>query len=632
MKTTNPISFLMFFSYIICATFQKSLLHTVLEAGKSKIKMQADSVSVMPHINNQDYLEENLRDITSIMVSQFLQKATYEEVQTIVKELLDLAEKCKNLKSHESPSECAHQLMAVFLDHTCNNQEMIDKHVLTDCCNANDTEKLNCFLSYKKDDADDIDMFPVLKPEQICEEGKENQGSVKERYSYETSRRYPFLYGPTILAMSACYEMAIRSCCGEDQTECLQRKIEPIRKYIKEMSLRHHHLCDIGSKFSHTIATAVEMVLLTKKQPTADFSEIVKLTRDVRNLHETCCEGNTVACAFHRSQLMNHTCSKQAALTGKLTPCCEQPAPFRGECILISDIDDKPTLPTLPLRRFTEDQFVCEQFTEKQDAFLQEFLYEYSRRNTELAVPVILRVNTIYKNLLEKCCKLENSLECYSHGKELFQKVVHESWDRVKNHCNLHEKLGESNFHDRLIIHYTKKAPQLSASELVVFTRKVAAAASKCCPLRDEQQCACVEDSAKLILGALCRKHEAEPVNAGVGHCCSEEYAFRKPCFDDLLVDSTYVSPSLPCDQVINLTENLCNVQEEDLQTEKKKLLSNLVKQKPYTPETQVQSIVVDFVPLVEKCCLAEKSETCFQEEDRSALELAGHGLDPEKL
>jgi hypothetical protein len=45
------------------------------------------------------------------MVAQFLQKSTYEEVQTIVTELLDTVEQCKSLKSPESPLECAHQLV-----------------------------------------------------------------------------------------------------------------------------------------------------------------------------------------------------------------------------------------------------------------------------------------------------------------------------------------------------------------------------------------------------------------------------------------------------------------------------------------------------------------------------------------
>lgn len=47
----------------------------------------------------------------SIMVAQFLQKSTYEEVETIVKELLDFAEKCKSLKLNESSSECSQQLV-----------------------------------------------------------------------------------------------------------------------------------------------------------------------------------------------------------------------------------------------------------------------------------------------------------------------------------------------------------------------------------------------------------------------------------------------------------------------------------------------------------------------------------------
>uniref|UniRef100_A0A4W2GXU1 Alpha-fetoprotein-like n=1 Tax=Bos indicus x Bos taurus TaxID=30522 RepID=A0A4W2GXU1_BOBOX len=314
-------------------------------------------------------------------------------------------------------------------------------------------------------------------------------------------------------------------------------------------------------------------------------------------------------------QLMNYICSKQAILSSKFTPCCELPEPFRGECIINSENDNKPDLSSLPRRRFTEDQSVCKQFTDKQDFFLQGFLYEYSRRHPELALPVILRVDTVYQNLLGKCCKLENPLECCSHGEGMFQRVVRESHERVKNQCDLRKKLGDSNFHDRLIVLYTKKAPQLSAQELIVLTKNMAAAATKCCPLNQEHQFVCMEDSAKLILGALCRRHEAEPINAAVGHCCDDSYAFRKPCFDDLQVDGTYISSPLSCDQVINLKEDLCKAQEEELQTEKQKLLSNLVKQKLYAAEMQFQPITVDFAHLVETCCQAEKSETCFQEE-----------------
>nr|KAF6385889.1 alpha fetoprotein [Myotis myotis] len=556
------------------------------------------------------------------MVAQFLQKSTYEEVQTIVEELLDFAEKCKSLKLHESPLECSYQLMTTFLEYICNNQGMVDKHVFSDCCNVNNTARHKCFLLNKKDDANYSEMLQIPNLEQICEVNKGNQVLVKKRYIYETSRKHPFLYGPTILTMSACYETAVQSCCQEDnKIECLQIKLQPIRKYIREISLRHHHLCEIETKFNHKVAKAVELVLLTKKQPKANFSEIAKLAADIKNLHQTCCEGNAVACVFGRSQLMNYTCSTQALLSSKITPCCALPVPFRGECIINSENDNKPHLSSLPLSRFTEARFVCKQFTDKQDDFLQEFLYEYSRRHPELAVPVILRVDSVYQKLLEKCCKLENPLECYSHGKAMFQRVVHESHEHVKNHCDLREKLGDSNFHDRLLVHYTKKAPQLSAQELVMFTKNMAAATTKCCPLSDEQQFVCMEDAAKLILGALCRRHETQPINAGVGHCCDDSYAFRKLCFDDLHIDGTYISPLLSCDQIISLKEDLCKAQEEEIQIEKQKLLSNLVKQRPYATEMQFKPIIVDFTQLVKMCCQAEKRETCFQEEESKLIE-----------
>jgi hypothetical protein len=55
----------------------------------------------------------------------------------------------------------------------------------------------------------------------------------------------------------------------------------------------------------------------------------------------------------------------------------------------------------------------------------------------------------------------------------------------------------------RLTVLYTKKAPQLSAQELVVFVKKMAAVARRCCPLRDELQSACVEDQVSTRMTCL---------------------------------------------------------------------------------------------------------------------------------
>lgn len=58
-----------------------------------------------------------------------------------------------------------------------------------------------------------------------------------------------------------------------------------------------------------------------------------------------------------------------------------------------------------------------------------------------------------------------------------------------------HTVIVRGTYSFRLLVHYTKKAPQLSAQELVMFTKNMAAAATKCCPLSDEQQFVCMEDA-----------------------------------------------------------------------------------------------------------------------------------------
>ncbi|EDL05313.1 mCG147146 [Mus musculus] len=149
MEVLKALPFIVFFSYSKCESLQTSLLHAARQ-----------------HVSGQDHLEENLGVSVSIMVAQFLQDAAYDQVQTIAKELLKLAEKCKRLKP-ESPSECAHQLVAAFLIHICNNQGLVDSHVFTDCCKMKTAARLRCFLSYKKDDADSHDTPPSLSPQQM---------------------------------------------------------------------------------------------------------------------------------------------------------------------------------------------------------------------------------------------------------------------------------------------------------------------------------------------------------------------------------------------------------------------------------------------------------------------------------
>lgn len=51
----------------------------------------------------------------------------------------------------------------------------------------------------------------------------------------------------------------------------------------------------------------------------------------------------------------------------------------------------------------------------------------------------------------------------------------------------------------RFLVAYTKKAPQLTAPELLAYTRKMAIAAATCCRLSEEKQLACGETAVSVL-------------------------------------------------------------------------------------------------------------------------------------
>ncbi|KFO20598.1 Alpha-fetoprotein [Fukomys damarensis] len=225
----------------------------------------------------------------------------------------------------------------------------------------------------------------------------------------------------------------------------------------------------------------------------------------------------------------------------------------------------------------------------------------------------------ILSSKIAECCKLPLL--------ELGHCIIHaENDDRPEGlSSDLSRFLGDRDFSQfspeektiflaRFLIAYTKKAPQLTSSELMAFTRKMVTTAATCCQLSGDKQLACGEGAADLIIGQLCVRHDAHPVNPSVGHCCNSSYANRRPCFSSLVVDDTYISPPFSADKFI-FHKDLCQAQGAALQEMKQELLVNLVKQKVGITEGQLETIIPDFSGFLEKCCHHQDQEACFAEE-----------------
>ncbi|KFV64724.1 Serum albumin, partial [Dryobates pubescens] len=593
------------------------LLSSARSWNVQRAARSAEHKSEIAHRYN-DLKEETFKAVTMITFAQYLQKCSYEGLSKLVRDVVDLAQKCA---ANEDGPDCGKSLPAIFLDEICQVEQLRDSYgAMADCCAKADPERNECFLSFKVPQPDFVQPYERPATDVICKEYQDNRVSLLGHFIYSVARRNPFMYAPAILGLAADYEHALQSCCQEsDVGTCLDTKAVAIKERAKKISLMHQYDCGILKQFGDRTFQANKLARLSQKYPKAPFPELVKLVHAMTDVSKECCAGDMVECMDDRAELTEKFCSKHEVFSSKVKPCCEKPTVERSRCIIEAEFDDKPEgLPSL-VERYIHDKEVCKKFEAGHDEFLSEFVYEYSRRHPEFSTQLILRVAKGYETLLEKCCKTDNPAECYSNAEEELTKLIKETQDVVKTNCELLNTHGEKDFLKALLIRYTKKMPQVSTDTLLEVGKKMTTIGTKCCQLPEDKRLSCSEGYLSIVIQDMCRRQETSPINENVSHCCRESYASRRPCFTAMGVDTKYVPPPFN-PEMFNFDDKLCSAPPAERELGQMKLLVNLIKRKPQMTEEQIKTIGDGFTAMVDKCCKQANIETCFGEEGANLI------------
>lgn len=600
MKWLAFISIIFLFSFAISSDLKRSA-------------RDAEHKSEIVHRFN-DLKEEQFKGAALITFAQFLYKCPYEEIAKQVKAVVDLAHKCV---ANEQDPECLKPVPTIVLDQICKIDMLGEAYgEMADCCRKADPERNQCFLSFKHSVPGFLPPYHTPEPEVMCKTFQENKESFMSHHIYEVARRHPFLYAPTILALAVDVEHAIEHCCKEANAGvCLAKELPLIKERALLLSKVNTDICGILKKFGERTFHGDVLSVISQKFPKASYPEIQKIVKDITHVHVECCAGDMIECTDDRAEVVNYICSKQDIFSSKIKDCCEKPVVERSECVVRAEFDDTPEGLPLLAEKYVKDKNLCEHFTEAQDVFLAEFLYEYSRRHPEFSTQMLLRITKGYESLLEVCCKTENPSECYSHAEEKLRSYIQETQEIVKTNCDLHASLGENDFLKAILIRYTRKMPQVSPQTLIEIAKKMAAVGSKCCQETESRRIPCSERRLSMVIQHMCLRQEATPINEKVTHCCDDSYADRIPCFTKLGVDESYKPPQFT-PELFTFHEDLCTASAETQQITQLTLLVNLIKLKITVTDEQLRKIFTDFTGVVQKCCEAEQHEACFAVED----------------
>uniref|UniRef100_A0A8D1VE57 Afamin n=2 Tax=Sus scrofa TaxID=9823 RepID=A0A8D1VE57_PIG len=568
------------------------------------------------------FIEDNVVYITIIAFAQYIQEASFEEVEMLVKAMKEYRDRC--LADMTLP-ECSKLANDVLLENICAMEGLPQKYNFSHCCHKVDFERRLCFLHNKKAEVGFLPPLPTLDPEEKCQTYKTNKESFLNNYIYEVSRRNPFVFAPTLLTVAARFEEMAETCCEEqEKANCFRSKAEPFIQYLKALSSYQKNVCGALLKFGPQILQSINIAVLSQKFPKIEFKQLTSLLEDISSKYDGCCGGDVVHCIRGRSKVMSHICSKQDSISSKIKECCEKKIPERGECIIYSNKDDRPNDLSPREAKFTESENVCEERDADPETFLAEFLYEYSRRHPELSTPELLRIAGVYEDLLRECCNSQTPPDCYKDAEKKFNETTEKSLKIVQRECEHFQNLGKDDLKYHYLARLTKIAPQLSTDELTFLGKEMMIALATCCTLSEEF--ACVDNLMDLVLGELCGINKNRSINPTVDHCCKTNFAFRRSCFEGLEADKTYV-PLPPSQGLFTFPPDLCQAHNEELQRKKDRFLVNLVKLKPELTEEALRSSLIEFTNVVVKCCQAEGPEACFEEEFPGSLEEHVHCL-----
>ncbi|KAM6450607.1 alpha-fetoprotein-like [Liasis olivaceus] len=351
------------------------------------------------------------------LYAQSVQHATLEEVKILKEDTKALQQKCA-ADEHSDP-ECTKPLGTVFLDTLCHDEEFSKKYEFHDCCAMADPERNECILSHKKSSEGFIPPFLHPTVEEGCNAYHNNRTDVLTQFIYEVARRSPKALIALLLHATKTYDKIFTTCCEADnKLACFREKATEVKRKLKEKIHEQEDTCSFVNHFGKDTLYALTFVETTDKLYHADQASVAHIAKNIVHIQEESCKGDTLGTLLNRLELSEYICKHKDTISSKLDHCCGLPLVERPTCLHGLENDEKPAPPDHPSKQIINEAEACQSYNEHADEHLESFLFNLTKSHPELSKLLDVEIYLRYKDLLGKCCKLEDHAQCLHTGGE----------------------------------------------------------------------------------------------------------------------------------------------------------------------------------------------------------------------
>uniref|UniRef100_A0A8D2LWK5 Vitamin D-binding protein n=1 Tax=Varanus komodoensis TaxID=61221 RepID=A0A8D2LWK5_VARKO len=228
--------------------------------------------------------KEKFHALTLVLNSKKYCQATFEEVNSIVSEIVALAEKC----CVEGASEdCYLTESSALSAKSCAENSPFPKLPGTAACCAQEGLARKLCLAALKHPPKEFMTYVEPQGDEVCEAFKKDPKEFTDRQFSSDHSCTPL---PLLLAYTNSYLSTVGSCCNQKQPSvCL------LREALQKASLRtlmhlSNKACSRYAFLGQNKTRLSYLITLTQRSPNALLEDVLYLAEDASNLLSKCCD------------------------------------------------------------------------------------------------------------------------------------------------------------------------------------------------------------------------------------------------------------------------------------------------------------------------------------------------------
>ncbi|XP_061439409.1 vitamin D-binding protein [Rhineura floridana] len=424
--------------------------------------------------------KEKFRSIAIVLNSRKYCNATFEEVNSIVQEIVALAEKCC---AEGADPECYTTESSALSAKSCDPNSPFPKHPGTAaCCTEEGLPRKLCLAALKHPPKES---FTYLEPsnEEICEAFRKDPKDFKDRFLYSFSSDYSHAPLPLLLTSTTTYLSIVGTCCTHAQpTVCfLKERLE--RKSLRTLTDLSNKACSRYALFGKEKTRLSYLIAFTQKSVNASFEDASSLAEGASEVLSKCCDSLEEDCI--QKEVSKHTaqiCEKLSAKDERIDKCCN------GSCrkgngnlpkyLCIYSLPwDKPV--DRPEHQGPSQECLCNLDCRQRE--LNRYIHYFAQifpRTPEALLVALYEKNL---NVVNTCCRAENRTACFKEQK--FPAKTFGLISKGNYMCSVYTDYTFLEFKKRLREHYHKMLPSASEDTINGLVEQRATFASTCCHL-----------------------------------------------------------------------------------------------------------------------------------------------------